>query len=115
MLDRVGAPLSSFVATRRNAITCTELVYRCFAEAGQMYDLRISGRDSSGRDSIAARATFFEVIGAVQQDNSNNSVSNRREPEMAWTPSAEPTFVTAADLSHTPNLVKVGKLSRVRP
>ena len=81
-----------------------------------MYDLRITGRGSTDRDGIAADTAYLEVTVALQQDSSStNGVSNRREPEMAWTPSAEPTFVTAADLSHTPNLVRVGKLSRVLP
>lgn len=117
MLDRIGAPLSSLVATRRNAITCTEFVYRCFAEAGEAYELRIMSRGSTAWNITAARAANLEAPGVLQRDNSNSdSISDHRDPTIAWRPGAEPTFVTAADFCKTPNLVRVGELSRtVRP
>ena len=113
MLDRIGAPVSNFVATRRNAITCTEFVYRCFAEAGDAYDLRIMGRGSIAPSGIAARAAHIEVLSALQRDNSSTDpMMDQYETEVAGRPRAEPTFVTAADFCKTPNLVRVGKLSR---
>ena len=118
-LDRIGAPLSSFVATRRNAITCTEFVYRCFAEAGELYNLGITGRGPSGRNGIAAYTAGQGVAGPSQGDNSRLHLDLGRRTrlgEMAdWTPGAEPTFVTAADLSRSPNLLRVGELSGTRP
>jgi len=121
-LDRVGAPLSNLVATSRNAITCTELVYRCFAEAGEGYDLRILGRGSEARRVVISRAKNRRTISASSQEE-DSRVSRRslspedRQYETAWTAPtyAEPAFVTAADLCRTPNLIRIGELSRVRP
>jgi hypothetical protein len=118
-LDRIGAPISRFVATRHNAITCTEFVYRCFAEAGELYDLSITGRSSSVWNGIAAHTVVQGFTRASKEDNSRLDREPGRRTRFdkmsAWIPGAEPTFVTAADLSHSPNLLRIGELSRTRP
>lgn len=83
-LDRLGARFAHLVATGRHALTCTELVYRCFAEAGDRYDLRIESQRQFEYRATRLRATSYLI---------------------------EPTLVTAADLSRTPNLVRIGRLS----
>jgi len=118
-LDRMGAPLSSLVATRRNAITCTEFVYRCFVEAGELYELSITGRNQSGWNGIAARTARQGFAGPSKKDDSRLDRDPGRRTRFdrvsTSTTGAEPTFVTAADLSHSPNLLRIGELSRTRP
>jgi hypothetical protein len=117
-LDRLGMPFACLVATGRNAVTCTEFVYRCFAEAGERYDLRIEspgqagGRSLQPSDAPATRA----IRRSLRPRHGTILVAPRQLGGQvtglhAAAYLSEPAFVTAADLSRTPNLARIGRLS----
>lgn len=117
-LDRFGRPFPCLVATSRNALTCTEFVYRCFAEAGERYDLRIENRpqadarrlqlsDGSGTRAVGQSLRPRHGTIPVARRQLGDQVIGLRAASYL----SEPAFVTAADLSRTPNLARIGRLS----
>ncbi len=44
-LDAAAAELASLTAAGRGPMICSELVYRCYEEAGEQYHIRIVGAD----------------------------------------------------------------------
>lgn len=119
--------LADIVAAGREPMICSELVYRCFAEAGDAYRPRILGADLAPFSSAHAAS----ILGAQEFDDSETSVDTAEVRVLAaaflaryatakgqvqpaaWTAAdlhANPNFVTPHDLETSPNLEKVGRL-----
>lgn len=82
LLDQAADVLAKILATGKQPMICSELVYRCYAEADEKCEIRVRGADT---DLSALTATDPQRL--VVAD-----------------------FVTTGDLKKSPNLYKVGRL-----
>lgn len=104
--DRAAARLADLAEVGRQPMICSELVFRCFAEAetaGQwtLALARVDGDPPPLADvspAVSVEAARERLLGALARVRP--SVDARVEPD----------FVTPADLEHSPSLVRLGRL-----
>lgn len=137
ILDTAASILSKIISLGKEPMICSELVYRCFVEAGAKYKLTIPGADTlKSMNLLPSVAAYFpktdlndQIIDKeMAQLNSQiaeflamYSVSKKSIPksyedfsiESAVNLLAVPDFVTPRDLKQSPNLYKVGTLELV--
>lgn len=115
--DRAASLLNSMVEGGKEPMVCSELVYRCFSEAGDGYRPGIRGADARSRIAVphlkAEKTT--EADRAVDAFMSRYAAAKRsravKQPGIAGF-EPEPDFVTPKDLKRSPDLVKIGRLVR---
>jgi len=126
ILDSAADEIANLIHAGREPMICSELVYRCYTEAGTPYAIVIRGADvplmtsqpprwedqSPEEIAFQQEATRFLLNYAVAK---GHDVSTRAFAA-AWTPasivaaSATAPFVTPHDLETSPNLQIVGTL-----
>ena len=118
IVDAAAAEIANLLAEGREPMICSELVYRCYAEAGQEYRLRIAGAElkeagpasdttAAGTDPSAERDLQEARLAIAEYGE-----SYRAARAAAVSSDAEANFVTPRDLQHSPNLYKAGALKR---
>jgi len=120
ILDSAAAVIADMLDEGRQPMVCSELVYRCFAEASPAYRPRIRGLDLKSRLEIKQR----KIMERVQQSDTDaviadflqlyaNAKNIRPERElMKALGETEADFVTPKDLKKSPDFVKTGRLIR---
>ncbi len=128
VLDSASEVLARMVAAGKQPMICSELVYRCYVEAGQKYFIRIRGADvamaqaasvlanagsSAPLDAASAADAAFDEEAAVFLENFY-AVSGATPPGAAVQGEASlqavADFVTPGDLKKSPNLQLAGTL-----
>jgi len=117
-LDRAADLLVSMANNGKEPMICSELVYRCFSEAGQEYQPRITGVDVRARIEIQHPpvqegavmkasdrivAEFFDRYATAKKFDSRDELLMRALE-------ADPNFVTPKDLKKSPDFVMIGRL-----
>lgn len=129
ILDSAADVIARMIHAGKEPMICSELVYRCYTEAGEQYQILIRGTDipllASFVPMTAADAPPTSVDVAFQQEAaaflSNYSVAKRHKPggspiavAMAAggvaKAAAVADFVTPHDLENSPDLQKFGTL-----
>ena len=128
ILDSAADEIARLIHAGKEPMICSELVYRCYTEAGTAYTIVIHGADVPAMAAEAARwqdQTLSAEEIAFQQEATrfllNYAVSkghdvSTRAFAATWTPaavvaaSAAASFVTPHDLETSPNLQLVGTL-----
>lgn len=100
---------------------CSELVYRCFDQAGSPYKILIRGADIAQANAMAlgaqaAASAATHATGIAEDDFPyeeaaaflDNYYATRSGGDVST--AAVPDFVTPGDLSKSPNLWKLGTL-----
>jgi hypothetical protein len=126
MLDDAAAQLDKLIAGNKKPVTCSELVYLCFSEAGQEYAPEIRGADRPTAAGVAAATNaltpemrvFLAKYQLARQAKlparlapglSVGSMKLQRVKSLAKAVlAAVPNFVTPGDLSKSPSLRKLG-------
>ncbi len=121
ILDHAADLLNRLMDLGREPMICSELVYRCFAEAGPQYLPQIVGaaamRASAVLDEAVTPATGGDELTAVQSEAflrtyllaKEHYLTEAASGAAGFAPVAD--FVTPRDLQFCPNLVKIGRLS----
>jgi hypothetical protein len=116
-LDQAASLLNEIAEAGKEPMVCSELVYRCFSEAGLQYRPGIRGADVRSR--IAALHEKAETVSASDEAvdaflkkyaAAGRHKSRKQKGKTAFEP--EPDFVTPRDLKKSPDLVKIGRLVR---
>ena len=117
-LDSAAGLLENMVDEEKEPMICSELVFRCFSEAGPEYDPRIRGVDIRAkvetlhmpgravrRMSPADRAVaeFFDRYAAARHKESLDEL-------LMAAVEADPNFITPGDLQRSPDFTKIGRL-----
>jgi len=125
LLDNAADVLARLIAAGKEPMICSELVYRCFTQAGPKYDIRIRGADM-------AVSTAANTMGAAPglapdpqgyQEAAANFLENYQAAKHAGKPNefalgadgqpnlgAVADFVTPGDLKKSPDLQLLGTL-----
>jgi hypothetical protein len=134
-LDPAAKLLAQIIAAGKEPMICSELVYRCYEEAGQpVYQIKIRGADILKAASLAAAPTLAQAsafnagsslaeaqVLREQQDvqmaareflSAYTLAKNANNPAGTVTALAVPDFVTPRDLEKSPNLILLGELQR---
>jgi hypothetical protein len=96
VLDSGAEAIYSLIDRGREPMICSELVYRCYAQAGPAYRIQISGLDGE-RISQSLGRPFAERHAAYKR-------------AYALAQPVVPDFVTPHDLESSPNLERIGRL-----
>ena len=88
ILDRAADALNRLIDAGREPMICSELVFRCFFEAGPQYDLELANEPIGNLSPT-------NLVAAYRADGAEEPVAD---------------FVTPRDLSESPNLRLVGRL-----
>lgn len=121
ILDSAADELNDMIAAGKEPMICSELVYRCYCEAGDQYKIEIVGADLlmqfSLYDSLASGAMPFtgmeggnqeaEELAASAQEFLRLFAAARKTDHRTL---AIPDFVTPRDIKSSPNLKCVGTL-----
>jgi hypothetical protein len=137
LLDHASDVLAHLIATGKEPLICSELVYRCYIESGAAYQVRIRGADLAravARASMAAPVELAAPVGTVQPSSdaaafqeaaagflenyqAAKAVSTEGKPQVfAAAPgdnaalAAVANFVTPGDLKKSPDLQLLGTL-----
>ena len=129
ILDSAAEVIAGMIHGGKEPMICSELVYRCFTEAGPSYAIRVRGSDAPAAAGDTAMVAGAEVLTPEAADFRREAASfllnyavakgrnlGSREFSMATTPgdivsaSAVADFVTPRDLETSPNLQMVGTL-----
>ncbi|MBN1279912.1 MAG: hypothetical protein JW989_09140 [Chlorobiaceae bacterium] len=122
ILDSAASVIADMLDEGRQPMICSELVYRCFAEASPAYRPRIRGVDLKARiEKKFGTAGTFLSRSVTPADTAaldflrlyvgaRNLPSERVLPKALGEPEAD--FVTPKDLKKSPDLVKIGRLIR---
>lgn len=139
VLDSAADVLNKIIATGKEPMICSELVYRCYAEAGANYHLKIAGAQMLMRHSLhesallkamplaapegdrelqelAAAAEVFLQSYAVAQSGREMPKGKRgaakasKEEMRGLALPVVADFVTPRDLKTSPNLIHIGRL-----
>jgi len=117
-LDRAAALLVRMVDGGKEPMACSELVYRCFDDAGQEYHPRIRGvdirakieiqhppaqPDEAIRDADRLVTEFFDLYASAKHMETRDDLLMRAME-------ADPNFVTPKDLKKSPDFEKIGRL-----
>jgi hypothetical protein len=121
VLDTATSLLTGLVRDERDFLTCSELVYRAYAETGNQLDIgplhakrseAIQSALSQEDETTTVRETaaiqeqlsrFAEVYLSYRKQHRSALVGGKRLPD-------EPDFVTPLDLQGSPSLERVGRL-----
>jgi hypothetical protein len=118
VLDGAAALLENLIDEKREPMVCSELVFRCFSEAGSEYVPRIRGVDirakvetlhmpdrplSQMSESDRAVAEFLDRYAAARGGRSGVEL-------LASALEADPNFITPCDLQHSPDFTRIGRL-----
>lgn len=123
MLDSATDVLARIAAAGKEPLICSELVFRCYDESGAAYMVNIRGADVAA--NFAAGAMSVTASSGPEEDDgglanaaadflANYSVMKPAPPattELGGSVMAVANFITPGDLSKSPNLQKLGKLS----
>jgi hypothetical protein len=123
MLDSATDVLARIAAAGKEPLICSELVFRCYDEAGAAYTINIRGADIAA--TFATGAMSMANSSAVEEDDggladaaadflANYSVMKpvpAASANLGGSVMAVANFITPGDLSKSPNLQKLGKLS----
>jgi len=124
-LDQAAEVIARLIHAGKEPMICSELVYRCYTEAGAPYQIVIRGADIPLKAAPAAAAPASAVDAAFQAEAArfmlNYAVAKRhnvggpkflaaKSPQEIATAAAVADFVTPRDLESSPNLQKVGTL-----
>lgn len=130
LLDEAADVLSKILAAGKQPMICSELVYRCYAEAGDKYAIRIRGADTARSQLMNQIAAYCAPSAASSTAIAQGSGELSEEEALAFLdryffakgidlsvptttgahPLAVADFVTPGDLKKSPNLYKVGRL-----
>jgi hypothetical protein len=127
-LDRAVATMPIFLSGGKEPMTCSELIYRCYAESDTTgkYRLQVLGTEpenlegqiySGVRDASmpAIDSTIDDQLSKQDQKEMKEFIAlyakakNRSDAKTKWTTS---DFVTPHDLMQSPNLKKIGRLKK---
>lgn len=120
ILDSAAAVIADMLDEGKQPMVCSELVYRCFAEASPAYRLRIRGVDLKSR--IAGKLVELESRALLSPSDrvvldflrlyaaAKKVLPEKEDLQMPGEPEAD--FVTPKDLKRSPDLVKIGRLIR---
>lgn len=117
-LDKAAALLEELIDENREPMICSELVFRCFSEAGSDYYPRIRGVDirakletmhMPGRSIRSMSPADREVANFLKKYAEAKKLGSRDELLMAAR-EADPNFVTPRDLKKSPDLSFIGRL-----
>ncbi|NTV02563.1 MAG: hypothetical protein HGB04_07235 [Chlorobiaceae bacterium] len=117
-LDRASSWLEELVDEEREPMICSELVFRCFSEAGGEYYPRIRGVDirakvetlhMPGQPLRRMSPADREVAEFLDRYAAARSMGSRDRLLMAAV-EADPNFITPGDLKRSPDFTKVGRL-----
>jgi hypothetical protein len=123
MLDGAMDVLARIAAAGKEPLICSELVFRCYDEVGAAYKIAIRGADIASNFAAGAMSlanSSFEQTDDAELDNAaadflaNYSVMKPAPAgttELGGAVMAVSNFITPGDLSKSPNLQKLGKLS----
>ena len=111
IIDSAAYLLNEIIAAGKEPMICSELVYRCYADAGEDYKLSIVGADLLRQNSLLdpLDGSDFEVqqtAAAAQEFLQLLEVACRNESRLR----AVPDFVTPRDIRTSPNLIRQGCL-----
>lgn len=118
-LDHAASAIVDMVDAGKEPMTCSELVYRCFTEAGEAYRPRITGVDirakieimhAPGKQVKAMTDADRLVAEFLERYAASKNLATRDALLMAAL-EADPNFVTPKDLRKSPDLVKTGRLA----
>lgn len=121
IVDHAAELLSRIVALGKEPMICSELVYRCYAESGNLYVPRVVGAKPMMNGSILSSAMIGEEPARAPEADEQD-LRSRAEAFLAQYASAKgrgedlralgvvPDFVTPRDLSTSPSLHCVGRL-----
>ena len=118
-LDRAADLLVSMAENGKEPMICSELVYRCFSEAGQEYEPRIRGVDIRARIEIlhapvpegAVMKESDRVVAEFLDRYATAKKFEMRDELLMRAMEADPNFVTPKDLKKSPDFVKLGRLN----
>lgn len=121
IFDSAADVLNKIIAAGKEPMICSELVYRCYSEAGDKYKLSIAGAELlmqySIQDSLErAVPPLTDIEGSTQEFQELAAsaqvflhlLAAARKAE--YKPLAIPDFVTPRDIATSPNFVIVGRL-----
>ncbi|NTU92510.1 MAG: hypothetical protein HGB29_00175 [Chlorobiaceae bacterium] len=117
-LDAAASLLNDLIDEEREPMVCSELVFRCFSEAGPEYSPRIRGVDLRakleylhlpGQPKRSMSAADREVAAFLDKYAAAKRIRSRDELLLAAV-EADPNFVTPADLKRSPDFTKFGRL-----
>jgi len=125
VLDQAAEVIARLIHAGKEPMICSELVYRCYTEAGAPYQIIVRGADIPVRAAAAAAQPRSTEDAAFQAEAArfllNYAVAKghnvggpkflaARAPHEIVTAAALADFVTPRDLETSPNLQKVGTL-----
>ena len=129
ILDHAADAIAQLIHAGRQPMICSELVYRCYTEAGPTYAIQVRGLQgvaAAASPAIAVRPVEMTPDAASFQEEARKFLMNyalakghnvaARSFAMASTPeavaaaSAVADFITPHDLETSPSLQKVGQL-----
>jgi len=130
ILDSAAEKIASMIHAGKEPMICSELVYRCYTEAGPLYAIRVRGADLPRLAAEAAVTVRTEALTPEEADFKreattfllNYAAAKRRNlgtrefasaasPRDIVAASTVADFVTPRDLATSPNLQMVGTLA----
>ncbi len=120
ILDSAAGLLADLISAGREPVICSELVYRCYDQAGPAYKLLIRGADIA---TLAASATLrarpADLAAEAESDELaeaksvflDNYYAAKSAATAASVTAAVADFVTPNDLARSPNLQNAGRLA----
>jgi hypothetical protein len=120
ILDSAAAAVEALIAAGKEPMICSELVYRCFEEAGNQYSPKIIGAERqailygapqpagedlsflAGYDLRSGIEGYMEQLALAKQMDSRMLLDFNKP---------NPNFITPGDLRKSPNLVLQGTLT----
>ena len=132
ILDHAMDVLAQIMAAGKQPMICSELVYRCYAEAGTQYELEISGadpamlaatqglelpmrptHDAESADIDRRINAFLTNYAAAKHKGKVALTPKGVAPSLSATNLAIADFVSPRDLKDSPDLQLVGRLTGV--
>ena len=116
LLDSAASLLMRLTAAGKQPVICSELVYRCYAQAGADYKIAIKGADKGVKVSSKAGAKKSTEESEIQEtltrlSDAMKAANMLRAPEEGkMSAKAVADFVTPGDLSKSPSLKLQGRL-----
>ncbi|PWU19762.1 MAG: hypothetical protein C5B50_05750 [Verrucomicrobia bacterium] len=130
ILDHAADVVARLTSSGKEPLICSELVYRCYAQAGAGYQIRIRGADlaqamaaslstispvasEGGADYGEAAAVFLENYEAAKRPSHLKALASAGVTSASGAPpltAAVADFVTPGDLKKSPDLQMLGTL-----
>jgi hypothetical protein len=123
-LDQAAEVIANLIHAGKEPMICSELVYRCYTEAGAPYEIIIRGSDVALRTAAAAgppspselalqaeAVRFLNNYAIAKGHNvASQEFARASTPAAVVAAAAVADFVTPRDLETSPNLQKIGTL-----